>query len=644
MAGRMVCAVIAVGSITLGACSGGQGYDDEPIAEADLELTGGRAATDAEFPSALYVGNCTGAKVGPRHFLVAAHCVHDSSANSIGSGYLPGNQVWITKDNNMSTAVFSPVTVSQTHIHPSWFSACTTPCPANILLPTNPPDVALIVVQEDTPAIPAARIDLSTVGVSDSLVIMGYGCENGVGNPTPDPAKLKLEFVPALAATSMFHLDSFVDNGNVGYVTGSYVTTPGYAYSPTGASLCPGDSGGPLYRNDGQQNNIVGVNAYYTFSSEDPQGVSRTNVQTRLDAASRYAIGTWLQGLGVNVTTTRTPAVNANFNTSGNTNGFTYLDDAFGTAQPAYASGTQVTSYNSTLGLRVSLGGIDNVAVSGMSGGWRVPVTLSAASRATLTFRYNLSQSDGYESNEASEVRVRVDQTGFGMGTNSYVTRVVGNGTGGAQVTTGWQVATIDIPNLAAGAHEIVIGAFNNAKTASDESTTLLLDDVALTVTALSGTVERTEGGTPTATGTPCNTVSETPAKAFDNLMSSSNFTKWCVTSTPSTTTPVSIAYDFSGTTAHAITSYTVTTGNDNATRDPKNWTLQGCQGTCSVGSGTGWVTIDTQVNQFPSGTARLFTKTFPIANTTAYQQYRLRVTANNGATSRLQITEIQLF
>src|SRR5689334_24278780 len=30
--------------------------------------------------------------------------------------------------------------------------------------------------------------------------------------------------------------------------------------------------------------------------------------------------------------------------------------------------------------------------------------------------------------------------------------------------------------------------------------------------------------------------------------------------------------------------------------------------------------------------------------NTTAFQQYRLRITANNGATTRLQLAEIQLF
>ena len=125
--------------------------------------------------------------------------------------------------------------------------------------------------------------------------------------------------------------------------------------------------------------------------------------------------------------------------------------------------------------------------------------------------------------------------------------------------------------------------------------------------------------------------------------MTASNFSKWCVNSTPSTSSPVSTMYDFSGTTAFAINSYTITTGNDQPTRDPKNWTLQGCQGSCTVGSSTGWVTLDTRTNQF-AGAARLQTTTFSFTNATAYQQYRLRITANNGASGKTQITEIQMF
>ena len=97
----------------------------------------------------------------------------------------------------------------------------------------------------------------------------------------------------------------------------------------------------------------------------------------------------------------------------------------------------------------------------------------------------------------------------------------------------------------------------------------------------------------------------------------------------------------FAGTTSFAITS-TITTANDTPTRDPRDWTLQGCQGTCAAASDTGWVTLDTRTGQF-AGAARFQTNTYSFSNTTAFQQYRLRITANNGATLT-QIAEIQMF
>jgi hypothetical protein len=115
------------------------------------------------------------------------------------------------------------------------------------------------------------------------------------------------------------------------------------------------------------------------------------------------------------------------------------------------------------------------------------------------------------------------------------------------------------------------------------------------------------------------------------------------VTSAPSTSVPVSTVYDFAGTTAYAIDKYTITTGNDQAPRDPKSWTLQGCQGSCTAGSDTGWITLDTRTNQL-AGAARYQTSTYSFTNATAYQQYRLRITANNGDAARTQIAEIQMF
>lgn len=151
---------------------------------------------------------------------------------------------------------------------------------------------------------------------------------------------------------------------------------------------------------------------------------------------------------------------------------------------------------------------------------------------------------------------------------------------------------------------------------------------------------DRTEGGVVTSGGgSPCNATTEAAEKAYDNQSA----TKWCVTTTPSVSAPLSTVYDFAASDAYVVTSYKLTTANDQPSRDPRDWTLQGCQGSCTVGSDTGWVTLDTRANEFASA-ARFQTNTYSLANATAFQKYRLRITANRGAAGITQFAELQLF
>ena len=70
-------------------------------------------------------------------------------------------------------------------------------------------------------------------------------------------------------------------------------------------------------------------------------------------------------------------------------------------------------------------------------------------------------------------------------------------------------------------------------------------------------------------------------------------------------------------------TGYALTSANDFAGRDPKNWKLQGSN------DGQGWTDLDTRTNEvFPQ---RFQTRQFSFTNTTAYQYYRLDISANSG-------------
>jgi len=84
------------------------------------------------------------------------------------------------------------------------------------------------------------------------------------------------------------------------------------------------------------------------------------------------------------------------------------------------------------------------------------------------------------------------------------------------------------------------------------------------------------------------------------------------------------VQYQFIAT--HVITRYTITSrAVANDLRTPKAWTFKGSN------NGSSWDTLDTQTN-ITWDTVGTLTKTFDIANSTAYAYYRLAVSESNDA------------
>lgn len=188
------------------------------------------------------------------------------------------------------------------------------------------------------------------------------------------------------------------------------------------------------------------------------------------------AIPVLLVCCGAHAQTTET-LLDASFD--GGADGFSYQDDSFrATGQPAYASG----AHDDLAGaLRVDVGGIDRRRITGMSGGWTHSFSLAEESEVTLSFDYNLSMSSQYESNERSEVLAALDGTLHGLNGQDFIDTLAGNGNGGATETTGWRSVVLDLGSLPGGTHELVLGAYNNQKTFSNEFSDVLLDNVLLT-------------------------------------------------------------------------------------------------------------------------------------------------------------------
>ncbi|MEN0072601.1 MAG: discoidin domain-containing protein, partial [Propionicimonas sp.] len=119
------------------------------------------------------------------------------------------------------------------------------------------------------------------------------------------------------------------------------------------------------------------------------------------------------------------------------------------------------------------------------------------------------------------------------------------------------------------------------------------------------------------------NAPNEPATAAADGASS----TKWLVK-----TTTAWLRYHLS--VPSVVKAYRLTSANDDSTRDPKNWTVDGSN------DGSTWTTLDTRTSQtFPS---RLTTYSFTVDNTTAYSYYRLNITANSGA-SMIQLADWEI-
>lgn len=148
--------------------------------------------------------------------------------------------------------------------------------------------------------------------------------------------------------------------------------------------------------------------------------------------------------------------------------------------------------------------------------------------------------------------------------------------------------------------------------------------DVVIPVTS-SDKDDLTYGGTATAQYND-NAQYEDAGKAFDSVFSS----KYCVLHSP-----VWLQYKFSGTAKYAVKRYKIVSANDNqAIRDPKDWTLQGSN------DGSAWTTVDTRTGQTFSN--RFEGKEYTLVNTTPYAYYRFNFSSTGG--SEFQVADIYLY
>lgn len=266
---------------------------DDTISTSDRDLIGGDESHNAEIPATIGISQnnhhaCTASRVGPRHLITAAHCVF--SASSLEVYYDAAHDVQLRFPDGM----LATYKVKEAHVHPLWSSKCAdTLCSASaVTAKLDAPDVAVLELEEEPKNLATAKVDRTPLAPGDLVRVTGFGCTTGVHVTDSNVAvALRTADQKVVDPSAAIHDGSFVEAADEPIYAGNYALTAGKA------GLCPGDSGGPLYKNGA----VVGVNANYTLLPDDKDevGIPVTNWHTRLDGNSRNHVGDWLSEIGV---------------------------------------------------------------------------------------------------------------------------------------------------------------------------------------------------------------------------------------------------------------------------------------------------------------------------------------------------------
>ena len=143
-------------------------------------LVNGKLAPPGMFPSVGAMSGCTATKIGPRHYLLAAHCY----LARIGSARRPLLLEHVVNGQRKRRLLRE----HQVTLHPSWLETCSKiECSGlEIGTPADNPrkvDAAIVRLEWEVPGVPASPLSSEELQPGDRVLLAGRGCTQGIGEP-----------------------------------------------------------------------------------------------------------------------------------------------------------------------------------------------------------------------------------------------------------------------------------------------------------------------------------------------------------------------------------------------------------------------------------------------------------------------------
>lgn len=169
-------------------------------------------------------------------------------------------------------------------------------------------DVAPFKVKEATPSLTLAKMSCDVSEPGDVLTIGGFGCPAGSAGPGESEFDLRIDENQRVLDRSGFlrgDSKSQIRGAMYGNLSpaaralsdAAFVATGSALLSQGGAlALCPGNSGGPVFRQTGKHPVVMGVHSRMGLNQDAPnaKGIPVYSLQTRLNRGAPYFLGEFI--------------------------------------------------------------------------------------------------------------------------------------------------------------------------------------------------------------------------------------------------------------------------------------------------------------------------------------------------------------